>query len=352
MGETSPASNAAQAERWNGASGQHWIEHRRRHLAEHQNLTPHLFRSAAIMPGERVLDIGCGCGDTTITAARAASVPFQNGIGQASRRDEPGQPGIAVGLDLSAPMLAVAQRLAARAGAVNARFVRGDAQVCPLRRAAFDVMISNFGVMFFDDATTAFARLAAVLRSHGRLAFLSWRDDAENELSAIPLRAFPACALPPRPSADALFTDPRQIITLLSKTGWGDVQITAISELAWLGSDVNDVLRYVRGMPVIRNMTAWPARRPAAERAGNDSRRRAVRRVPAPRWSMGPRRGLAGHRAPPRLIRRPLDPSSAKLARHGDGPRQPKPPRAPLPLRSGAFELALLNIAYEGGPAD
>src|ERR1700761_4927863 len=72
MDRVSPATNAAQVQRWNGASGQHWIEHRERHLAEHQNLTPHLFRSAAIAPGERVLDVGCGCGDTTIMAARSA----------------------------------------------------------------------------------------------------------------------------------------------------------------------------------------------------------------------------------------------------------------------------------------
>jgi len=60
MGEVSPTTNQAQAQRWNGASGQHWIEHRERHLAEHQNLTPHLFRSAAIARGERVLDVGAG----------------------------------------------------------------------------------------------------------------------------------------------------------------------------------------------------------------------------------------------------------------------------------------------------
>ena len=72
MGKVSPAANAAQAQRWNGASGRYWIEHRERHLAEHQHLTPHLFDRAAIVPGERVLDVGCGCGDTTIIAARAA----------------------------------------------------------------------------------------------------------------------------------------------------------------------------------------------------------------------------------------------------------------------------------------
>src|ERR1700740_3082905 len=90
--EPSQAANAAQAQRWNGASGQYWIAHRERHLAEHQHLTPHLLRAAGISPGERVIDVGCGCGDMTIAAARAAT-----GNGAES--------GGAVGLDLSAPML-------------------------------------------------------------------------------------------------------------------------------------------------------------------------------------------------------------------------------------------------------
>lgn len=247
MGEVNPATNAAQAQRWNGASGQYWIEHRERHLAEHQNLTPHLFRSAAIVRGEKVLDVGCGCGDTTIMAARAAGAP---------PGERPDRAGNAVGLDLSAPMLAFARRLAAQAGAANARFVRGDAQACPLRRAAFDVVISNFGVMFFDDPRAAFAGLAAAARPHGQLAFLCWQDDTQNEAFAIPLRAFAAHTRLPGPSASDSFVDPQQITKLLSGTGWEDVRVTPVNELAWIGSDVKDVMSYIRGMPLIRALAA------------------------------------------------------------------------------------------------
>lgn len=243
MGEVGPATNAAQAQRWNGASGQYWIEHRERHLAEHQNLTPHLFRSAAIAAGERVLDVGCGCGDTTIMAARSAGGPA---------RATPDRSGIAVGLDLSAPMLAVARRLAGQAGTVNARFVRGDAQARPLRRAAFDVVISNFGVMFFGDPRAAFASLGATVRPRGRLVFLCWQDETRNELFSIPLRAFGAYVRLPGPSAGDLFADPGQITELLHGTGWEDVQVASVNESAWLGSDVGDVMSYVRGMPTTR----------------------------------------------------------------------------------------------------
>ena len=194
-----------------------------------------------------MLDVGCGCGDTTIMAARAAG---------ASPPEKPGRAGSAVGLDLSAPMLAVARRLAEGAGAANARFVRGDAQACPLRRAAFDVVISNFGVMFFDDPGGAFASLAAAVRRHGRLAFLCWQDDTQNEEFAIPLRAFAVHTRLPGPSASDLLVDPRQITELLSGSGWEDVRVAPVHESAWIGSDVKDVMSYIRGMPVIRTLAA------------------------------------------------------------------------------------------------
>jgi len=242
--------NAAQARRWNGASGQYWVEHRERHLAEHRYLTPHLFRAAAISPGERVLDVGCGCGTTTIAAAQAAQGAGGNtfGISQSG--------GVAVGLDLSAPMLDVAWQLAAEAGTANARFVRGDAQACPLGRDTCDVVISNFGVMFFDNPEAAFAGIATVVRPTGRLAFLCWRDDTENEVFAIPLRAFGAYPQLPGPAADDLFIDPGRIMELLSGSGWQDVQVTPVTERAWIGSDVDDVMAYVCGMPRIRELTA------------------------------------------------------------------------------------------------
>jgi SAM-dependent methyltransferase len=155
---------------------------------------------------------------------------------------------------------------AAQAGVMNAGFVQGDAQICPLRRGSCDVMISSFGVMFFDDPAAAFASMAGALRRRGRLAFLCWQHDMHNELFAIPLRAFGAHTRLPVPAVGELFTNPRRVTELLSDTGWDDIQIGAVSEPAWIGSDVADVMSYVRGMPMIRNLAADLGNEVLAER--------------------------------------------------------------------------------------
>jgi SAM-dependent methyltransferase len=253
VADVRPTANAAQAQRWNGPSGRYWIEHRERHLAEHQHLTPHLFRAAKISPGERVLDVGCGCGTTTIAAARAANGTAGDRLGASSLRRN--SDGIAVGVDLSAPMLDVARRLAVEAGTLNTRFIQGDAQACPLLRDSCDAVISSFGVMFFDDSAAAFSSIAAVVRPGGRLVFLCWRDNTENEVFGIPLRAFGAHMQLSGPAAHDLFVDPRRITDLLSGAGWRDIQVTPVTERAWIGSDVDDVMSYVSGMPRIRDLT-------------------------------------------------------------------------------------------------
>src|SRR3546814_2320304 len=113
------------------------------------------------MPGERILDIGCGSGQTSLELGGAV---------------EPG--GEVLGIDLSAPLLEVAQRR--NSGHQGLRFVQGDAQVFPFAPASFDAAFSRFGVMFFADPVAAFLNIRRGLKPGGRLAFACWRSLEEN----------------------------------------------------------------------------------------------------------------------------------------------------------------------------
>lgn len=223
----------------------HWLANRERHLAGRQRFLPHLFRSAGISAGDRVLDIGCGCGETTIMAAQAAF-----GSAMAFR------PGSALGLDLSHSMLEVGRLLANEANVTNVRFTQCDAEIYSLCSGTYDVVISSFGVMFFNNPATAFGNFADALRPGGRLAFLCWQSDLSDEMSAIPLRAFMAHTSFRGVIENALFDDPERVIDLLSRVGYVDIRVEAINEQAWMGSDVADVMTYICGTPKIRKLLA------------------------------------------------------------------------------------------------
>ena len=131
----------------------------------------------AARPGERILDIGCGGGDTVLDLARRVAPD-----------------GSIVGIDVSAAVLAFARRAAEGLGQV--RFIQADAQTHPFAPASFDAAFSRFGVMFFVDPVAAFANIRRSLRPNGRLAFVCWRALEENPLDFLPLRAA-AAHLPP-----------------------------------------------------------------------------------------------------------------------------------------------------------
>src|SRR5437773_4952744 len=162
------AANTAQAQAWNGDQGRHFVAENARHERMLETHTARLLEAAKIQRADSVLDVGCGCGETTMRAARAA------------------WRGHALGVDLSAVMLAEARRLAASEGIGNAGFEQADAQTHPFPAAGFDVALSRFGVMFFDDPPAAFANIAAALRRGGRLAFVCWQEPGRIEYLTVP----------------------------------------------------------------------------------------------------------------------------------------------------------------------
>jgi ribosomal protein S18 acetylase RimI-like enzyme/SAM-dependent methyltransferase len=250
LGGSSRPANVEQAEAWNGASGRHFIEQRERHERMRTRLTARLLTAAQIEDGENVLDIGCGCGDTTIMAARA------------TRR------GHALGADLSRIQVAEARRLAAAAGVTNASFEVADAQVHPFPAGAFDLVLSNFGLMFFDDPAAAFGNLRKALRPRGRLTFLCWRTLDENPFFAVGF-AEAAAVLNLRemaePSAVFSLASTDRVHALLTGAGFGGIEFAKVDEPMLIGHDLDDVLEYERASPRVKDLLAEFSAAQAAE---------------------------------------------------------------------------------------
>lgn len=266
---------------WNGADGHHWAEHHQRYDTMAAGLTGPLLDAAAIADTHRVLDIGCGTGQTTRSAARRA------------------YRGHAVGIDLSEPMLERARRTAAAEGVDNAEFELGDAQVHPFPSAGFDVAVSRAGVMFFADPVAAFANIGRALRPGGRLAFVCHREPSD-EVQAVFAALTEHLPTPaPNESAPGVadFADPDHIRTVLGRSGFEEATVTATETPSVLGADATDAADFLLAGQLnafVRGMDG-----PAAERA-----RRAVAaalracesggtvRIPARGWLVTARTGL------------------------------------------------------------
>ncbi len=231
--------NVEQAEEWNGREGDHWAQHADRYDALSQRITPHLMKAAAIDAADRVLDIGCGCGLTTRTAARAASA------------------GSVLGMDLSAAMLQEAERRTRAEGLTNVRFEQGDVQVHAFSAAGFDLAMSRFGVMFFEDPVAAFANIGSAIRPGGRLVFLCWQDLARNDWIMVPAGAalsyvpFPDLGPEGAPGPFSL-ADRDHTRRILTDAGFEGIEIGEITEQMFLGENAADATEFLQGTGMAR----------------------------------------------------------------------------------------------------
>ncbi len=219
-------SNDEMAQYWNESAGPVWVAQQERMDAQ---IGPHGARArarAAIRGGERVLDVGCGCGGTTLELA-----------------GDVGASGRVVAVDISRPMLERGKQRAIAAGlADRIEWRLDDAQTASFESGAFDLIYSRFGVMFFADSVGAFANLRRALKPGGRLAFVCWQPRDKNPwmmapaLAAAQHIAFPA---PPAPDAPGPFAfgDEARVRGILESAGFVDIAHEPVNEPMRLAGD-------------------------------------------------------------------------------------------------------------------
>jgi SAM-dependent methyltransferase len=197
---------------WNEAAGETWAA---REDGLDQVIAPigeRVLALAAASPGEKVVDIGCGCGATTLELARQV-----------------GPEGAVLGVDVSCPMLGRALARAKARGLTQTDFVLADAQIAQLGREEFDLLFSRFGVMFFAEPTIAFANLRRMLRAGGRLAFVCWQSIQRNPWMLVPSLAIARHVQlsPPEPGQPGpfAFADPERLRGILSSAGFAEIRI-------------------------------------------------------------------------------------------------------------------------------
>ena len=233
-------------------------------------------------PGERILDIGCGGGETTRELALATAPD-----------------GTVVGIDRSVAVLAFARRAAEGFGRV--RFIQADAETYPFEPASFDAAFSRFGVMFFADPLTAFINIRRSLTPDGRLAFVCWRALEENQLDLLPLAAA-SPHLPPQPADDPdapgpfAFADADRLRKILENAGFGAIEIAAHDERVGSGdlesmlavcSRVGALGKILRENPELRRAALPAVRAALAAHDGLDGVR-----LNAATWVVAARAGL------------------------------------------------------------
>lgn len=213
------SANKAQIEYWNGPTGEEWAKYNDQTDHSLAEAAAAALRLAAVRPGERVLDIGCGAGAASLSLAERA-----------------GPGGRVTGVDVSRPLLALAR---SRAKSPNIEFIEADAAIHAFP-PDHDLIFSLFGVMFFVDPVPAFANIRKAAAPHGRLAFACWRSVEENEWASLPYAAARTVLPPQKPvhphaPGPFAFADSIRLRDILGEAGFSGIGIEPFDGMMDLG---------------------------------------------------------------------------------------------------------------------
>lgn len=228
--------NADQIEFWNEVQGPKWVR-----LQERTDTVLGPFAQAAISAlglraGMHVLDIGCGCGTTTLAIAEAI-----------------GPDGSVTGVDISRPMIEWSRERAAGMPGHKIEILEADAQLHAFPSHGFDAIFSSFGVMFFADPVAAFANIRSAAKPGAQLAFASWRDKSENpwvtEVVKV-AKQFVEMPEPPGPTdpGQFAFADEARVLGILREAGWDDIAAAPVDRKLRLGASMEDAIGFVTQM--------------------------------------------------------------------------------------------------------
>lgn len=226
------STNETMIECWNRQASEAWLHMQDRMDWLLDPLGTRALTALDLHGGEQVLDVGCGCGHTTLALARAV-----------------GAGGAVTGIDVSAPMLERAAARAQQAGlSTRIRWLLQDAQTAELGQNTYEAIYSRFGVMFFADAHAAFANLAGAARRGGRMAFVCWQSRQDNPWFELPARAAARHVEMVAPARDDEpgpfgFANGERLRELMTSSGWREVQLESLKEKLFLGDDLEQALQ-------------------------------------------------------------------------------------------------------------
>ena len=236
--------NTDQFNYWNSAPGKKWIAFEEALDKVFFSVNQRLLERARAAPGERVFDIGCGTGATSMDFASVV-----------------GAQGSVVGIDISQPLLARAEERRVDAQLSQVEYLLADAQTYDFGPRRFDLLTSRFGVMFFTDPVVAFQNLAHALCPSGRLSIVGWAPMAGNPWFEVPRNAAVAQLGKPSPASPRApgplaFQDTGYVVEILEKAGWsqcvGCIETVhlfypgSVEEVAQLASNIGPSARIVK----------------------------------------------------------------------------------------------------------